>query len=314
MTNILDLKFTKMHGLGNDYIYMYTAELGDEGEPAWCSDKELVGAIARLLSNRHFGIGSDGLVLIRPSADADIMMDMYNSDGSRGLMCGNAIRCVARYVYERGHVGKTDMMIETLSGNKMLELTLSEGQVSSVTVDMGNPEFSPAAIPVDWQDEAMINTKMDVDGDIWQATAVSMGNPHVVVFVDDPEQLELEKIGPKFEHHHLFPQRINTEFVQVIDPAHLRMRVWERGSGETMACGTGSCASLAAAYVNGFCGREAVVSLNGGDLYIRWHEMNDHIYMTGPASFVFDGSVSVRLQTSEIDGTSWTAAFASDIK
>ncbi|NLW12158.1 MAG: diaminopimelate epimerase [Clostridiaceae bacterium] len=308
------MKFTKMHGIGNDYIYIYTAALSEEGEPAWCSNQEAVGAIARLLSDRHFGIGSDGLVLMRPSAEADIMMDMYNSDGSRGLMCGNAIRCVARYVYERGHVQKTDMTIETLSGLKMLELTLSEGQVSSVTVDMGKPEFSPTAIPVNWQKEKMINEEISVAGRIWQATAVSMGNPHAVVFVDDPEALELEKIGPEFENHQLFPQRINTEFVQVLGPKHLRMRVWERGSGETMACGTGSCASLAAAYVNGFCEREAVVTLNGGDLQIRWHEMNDHIYMTGPASFVFEGSASVSLQPTETDGSSWMAAFASDVK
>ncbi|NLW12754.1 MAG: diaminopimelate epimerase, partial [Clostridiaceae bacterium] len=307
-------KFTKMHGIGNDYIYVYTAEFSEEGEPDWCSDQDAVGAIAMLLSDRHFGIGSDGLVLMRPSTEADIMMDMYNSDGSRGLMCGNAIRCVARYVYERGHVRKTDMTIETLSGLKTLELSLSEGQVSSVTVDMGKPEFSPTAIPVNWQKEKMINEEISVAGRIWQATAVSMGNPHAVVFVDDPEALELEKLGPDFENHSLFPQRINTEFVQVLGPGHLRMRVWERGSGETMACGTGSCASLAAAYVNGICEREAVVTLNGGDLHIRWHEMNDHIYMTGPASFVFEGSASVCLQPTETDGSSWTAAFASDVK
>ena len=313
MTDILDLKFTKMHGIGNDYIYIFTGDLSPEGEPEWCGDQEAVGAIARLLSDRHFGIGSDGLVLMRPSSSADIMMDMYNSDGSRGMMCGNAIRCVARYVYERGHVVKKDMIIETLSGIKALELTIADGKVSSVTVDMGKPEFSPAAIPVSFPGDRMINQAIEVAGQVWQATAVSMGNPHAVVFVDDPEALELEKIGPDFENHSLFPQRINTEFVQVLGPKHLRMRVWERGSGETMACGTGSCASLAAASVNGLCEREAVVTLNGGDLHIRWHEMNDHIYMTGPASFVFDGSVSVRLQPSETEGTSWTSIFASDI-
>lgn len=295
-SEVISLEFTKMHGLGNDYVYTFTGvkNIQNEYEEAvWCADPEKVEAIAKLVSDRHFGVGSDGLVLIRPSQEADVMMDMYNSDGSRGLMCGNAIRCVARYVYERGYVRKQEMTVETLSGIKTIWLDLHDDHVTGVTVDMGAPVFDPAAIPVEWSGERMIDQRLIAAGSIWQVTAVSMGNPHAVIFVDDPEELDLEKIGPEFEKHRLFPQRINTEFVQVRDRKHLRMRVWERGSGETMACGTGSCASLAAAVVNGLADREAVLELNGGDLTIKWSEVDGHIYMTGSASFVFDGRAEI---------------------
>lgn len=288
------LEFSKMHGIGNDYIYISTLpDDPDQKEPEWCSDPDRVGRLALKASDRHFGIGSDGLVLIRPSDKADIMMDMYNSDGSRGKMCGNAIRCVAKYAYERGLVRKTTMEIETLSGIRKLELRLADDLVESVTVDMGVPVLQPRLIPVDWPEKDMIGVPAEVDGRLWTLTAVSMGNPHIVVFTDeietDIEELDLIRLGPPFENHKLFPDRINTEFVKVIDRQTLRMRVWERGAGETMACGTGSCACVAAAFLNGRCDRNVTVRLNGGDLQIEWRETDQHIMMTGSAAFVFDG-------------------------
>ena len=277
------LAFTKMHGIGNDYVYINTlAET--VADPS---------ALAIRVSDRHFGIGSDGLVLIAPSAAADFMMDMYNSDGSRGKMCGNAIRCVAKYVYDRGLTDKTTLTIETLSGIKTLQLQVEDGQVARVTVNMGAPIFNPADIPVRWDADRMINEPVNVAGQTVRLTAVSMGNPHAVIFMDQVEDLDLARIGPAYEHHPLFPDRVNTEFVQVIDRQTLRMRVWERGSGETMACGTGSCATLAAAVVNGLADRQATVRLNGGDLLIQWDEASQDIYMTGPATFVFDGQLVI---------------------
>ena len=287
------LTFSKMQGIGNDYIYISTIPKQNQAEPEWCSDVKRVGRLARTASDRHFGIGSDGLVLIRPSKQADIMMDMYNSDGSRGKMCGNAIRCVAKYAYERGLVKKATMEIETLSGIRQLKLNLVNDAVESVTVDMGVPVLQPRMIPADWPDKDMIGVPVEVGGKIWTLTALSMGNPHAVVFTDeadrDIEDLDLTRLGPPFENHELFPDRVNTEFVKVIDRQTLRMRVWERGAGETLACGTGSCASVAAAFLNRRCDRSVVVKLNGGDLQIEWRDTDQHMIMTGPAAFVFDG-------------------------
>ena len=273
------LEFTKMHGIGIDYVYVNVLNQ-TVADPA---------ALARRVSDRHFGIGSDGLVLIRPSAVADFMMDMYNSDGSQGRMCGNAIRCVAKYVYERGLTSKKKLDIETLSGVKTLTLQVAGGEVAQVTVNMGRPVFDPARIPVRWHDSRMVEEPIAVAGRLYKLTCVSMGNPHAVTFMDQVENLDLQHLGPSFENHSLFPDRINTEFVQVADRQTLRMRVWERGSGETLACGTGACAALAAAVVTGRSDRRVVVRLNGGELQIEWDEERDEILMTGPAAFVFDG-------------------------
>lgn len=279
------LEFTKMHGIGNDYIY-FDAIRQQIPDPA---------GLAVKLSDRHFGIGSDGLVLICPSERADFMMDMYNADGSRGKMCGNAIRCVAKYVYERGLTSKTTLAIDTLSGIKTLELSLVDGQVEGVTVNMGQPVFEPALIPVRWNGPRMVDEAVPVAGRLFKITCLSMGNPHAVTFLPEVESLEIERIGPAFEHYSIFPDRINTEFVQVIDRQNLRMRVWERGSGETLACGTGACATLVAGVVNGRCDRAATIHLNGGNLQIVWDEATDHVMMTGPATIVFDGRVEVEI-------------------
>lgn len=277
------LNFTKMQGIGNDYVYISALDQ-EVGDPA---------ALARQISDRHFGIGSDGLVLIRPSSAADFMMDMYNSDGSRGKMCGNAIRCVAKYVYERGLSNKKNLTIETLSGIKTLSLQVSGGIVTSVTVNMGRPVFEVEQIPVRWNDRKLIDEPIAVAGRLYKLTCVSMGNPHAVTFVDQVESLDLIRLGPAFENHSLFPDRINTEFVQVIDRKNLRMRVWERGSGETLACGTGACAALAAAVTTGRCERSVTVHLNGGELQVEWDADRDEILMTGPAAFVFDGWIEI---------------------
>jgi diaminopimelate epimerase len=278
------LSFTKMHGAGNDYIYVNAiAQPVDQPE-----------ALAIRLSDRHFGIGGDGLVLIRPSKVADFFMDMYNADGSRGKMCGNAIRCVAKYVHDRRLTDKPELEIETLSGVKTLQLHLDEHrQVARVTVNMGPPIFTPADIPVRFDEEQMVDAPVTVGGQAYPLTAVSMGNPHAVVFVDDVDSLDLARIGPAFEHHELFPDRVNTEFCTVVDRKILKMRVWERGSGETLACGTGACATLAAAVVTGRAEPEATVQLLGGELEIRWDREAGAIFMTGPAAFVFDGTIRI---------------------
>ena len=263
------LNFTKMHGLGNDYVYLDCTA----GEP-----DDLPG-LARRVSDRHFGVGSDGLICICPSKQADFRMRMFNADGSEGEMCGNGIRCVGKFVYDKGLTHKTsDLTIETLAGVKHLELYLKEGRVDRVTVDMGVPETRP---PIE----------LEVLGRTWQVWPVSMGNPHAVIFLDGVDGLDLPAMGPSFEHHPVFPNRTNTEFVQVLDPIHLKMRVWERGSGETLACGTGACATVAAAVQAGLAGRQATVQLLGGDLDIRWSEEDGHLYMTGPAVTVFEGQL-----------------------
>lgn len=277
------MKFTKLHGCGNDYVYMDCTKEALENIPE----------IAIKVSDRHFGIGSDGLILIRPSDIADFMMDMYNNDGSRGKMCGNGIRCVAKYVYDKGLTDKTKLKIETLSGIKELDLTVENGEVTWVTVDMGAPITKPSLIPAVSVKDILIREPITVGDDIYEVTCVSMGNPHAVVFVSDTKALPLETLGPKFEHHEMFPERVNTEFIRVIDRTHIEMRVWERGSGETLACGTGACASVVACILNGYTDHEVTVSLLGGELRIRYDEKKNTVFMTGPAVKVFDGEIAL---------------------
>ena len=277
------MKFTKMHGIGNDYVYVNCFEETIDNP----------SEVAKFASDRHFGIGSDGLILICPSEKADFQMVMYNADGSRAEMCGNGIRCVGKYVYDRGLTQKKTVTVETLAGIKNLELHVEHGTVHSVTVDMGEPVLTPEKIPVKGTGETFLNVPVTVGNVEYHITAVSMGNPHAVVFVPDTASLDLPHIGPVFEHLDLFPERTNTEFVELLDQDTLRMRVWERGSGETLACGTGACATLVAAVLCGKSRREAKVKLLGGDLHIRWDETNNHVYMTGPATIVYDGVIEL---------------------
>ena len=297
------MKFTKMHGIGNDYVYVNAIE----------NEVEDPSSLAKLVSDRHFGIGSDGLILIKASDRADFMMDMYNADGSRGKMCGNGIRCVGKYVYDHGLINKKIITIETLSGIKILNLTVKPVEevdgykkvsnngmvVSAVTVNMGSPIFEPEEIPIkltgayqpEKNDQAIVNMPIMINDTFYYGTPVSMGNPHVIVYVDDTDSFPIETIGPKFEKHDLFPEQVNTEFVQVIDRSHVKMRVWERGSGETLACGTGACATVVASIVNEKTEDEVTVSLLGGDLKIRWDRDQNTVYMTGPATTVFEGDI-----------------------
>lgn len=278
------MRFTKMQGIGNDYVYVN------------CFEEEVPNAtaVARFVSDRHFGVGSDGLILICPSEVADCKMVMYNSDGSQSEMCGNGIRCVGKYVHDKGLTNRAEVLVETLGGIKKLQLHLRDnGTVEFITVDMGKPVLTPEQIPVLGDGESFIDRAVEVSGDTVSVTAVSMGNPHAVIFVDDVASLELHKIGPAYEHHPLFPQRTNTEFIEVINRKTLKMRVWERGAGETLACGTGACASLVAAVLTGRAERSATLKLLGGDLNIRWDEESGHVFMTGPAEFVFDGEIDI---------------------
>ncbi len=277
------MRFTKMQGIGNDYVYINCMN-----SPVFDAQK-----LARRISDRHFGIGSDGLILICPSEKADFQMVMYNADGSRAQMCGNGIRCVGKYVYDRGLTDKTTVSVETLGGIKILQLHPEGGKVKSVTVDMGVPVFAPKLIPSLLNEEDFIDKPVMVDGKEYRMTALSMGNPHAVVFVDDTDSLDLKAIGPAFENHPLFPERINTEFIQVIDRSTLKMRVWERGSGETMACGTGACAAVVAGRLTNKNASEVIVKLLGGDLLINWSAEDNHVYMTGPAETVFDGEIDI---------------------
>ncbi|MGI6007036.1 MAG: diaminopimelate epimerase [Ruminococcus sp.] len=277
------MKFTKMHGLGNDYVYVNCFR-EKVAEPE---------KLAQIISDRHFGVGSDGLILIKPSEKADFQMDMYNADGSQGAMCGNGIRCVAKYVYDYGLTEKTSISVETKSGIKYLDMTVENGRVSQVKVDMGEPDLTASHIPIESETDKVIDQPLDVGDKTYRITGVSMGNPHAVVFMDDIEHLNLETIGPEFENHVRFPDRMNTEFVQVKDRNNVKMRVWERGSGETMACGTGACAVAVACVVNGRTGREVTVELLGGKLKIHWCEEDGHVYMTGPATVVFDGEIDI---------------------
>lgn len=277
------MKFTKMHGLGNDYVYVNCFEEKIDNPPA----------VARFVSDRHFGIGSDGLIMINPSKTADFEMEMYNADGSRGEMCGNGIRCVAKYVYDYGLTDKTQISVETLGGIKYLDLTVEDGKVSLVKVDMGRPELEADLIPIISEREQVIDEPIEVDGKEYHMTGVSMGNPHVVIYVDDVKGLDLEKIGPKFENHERFPKRINTEFVHCIDRQTVEMRVWERGSGETLACGTGACAVAVSSILNNLTDTQVTVKLLGGDLQIEWDREKNHVFMTGPAKVVFDGVIDI---------------------
>ena len=273
------MEFTKMQGLGNDYVYVncFKEKIENPSE------------MAVKVSDRHFGIGSDGLILIKPSEVADFEMDMYNADGSRGEMCGNGIRCVAKYVYDYGLTDKTSISVETLGGIKYLDLTVEHGKVTLVKVDMGTPILKPELIPIVAKGETVIDEPIMVGGKEYHMTGVSMGNPHDVVFMDDIKNLEIEKIGPLFENHERFPNRINTEFVNVIDRHTAQMRVWERGSGETLACGTGACAVAVACILNGLTENTVTVKLLGGDLQIEWDREKNTVYMTGPAEVSFDG-------------------------
>nr|WP_289095870.1 diaminopimelate epimerase [uncultured Dorea sp.] len=277
------MKFTKMHGLGNDYVYVNCFEEKIDNPPA----------VARFVSDRHFGIGSDGLIMINPSKTADFEMEMYNADGSRGEMCGNGIRCVAKYVYDYGLTDKTQISVETLGGIKYLDLTVEDGKVSLVKVDMGKPELEADRIPIISEREQVIDEPIEVDGKEYHMTGVSMGNPHAVIYVDDVKGLDLEKIGPKFENHERFPKRINTEFVHCIDRQTVEMRVWERGSGETLACGTGACAVAVSSILNNLTDTQVTVKLLGGDLQIEWDREKDRVFMTGPATVVFDGVIDI---------------------
>lgn len=278
------MKITKMHGCGNDYVYVDCTK-----EPLKNPEE-----VARYVSDRHFGIGSDGLILINASQVADFEMAMYNADGSRGEMCGNGIRCVAKFVYDKGLTDKTQIQIETLAGIKTLDLNVNKGKVKTVRVNMGSPALKCTEIPVIFPKDEMIDEAMEVDGQIYKVTAVSMGNPHCVTFMDqDVRELDLEKMGPSFEHHETFPKRVNTEFANVLDRQHIRMRVWERGSGETLACGTGACATAVAAILNGLTDETVDLELLGGHLAITYDRKQNLVFMTGPATIVFDGEIQI---------------------
>lgn len=276
------MKFTKMHGAGNDYIYVNCFE----------ETVEDPNALALKISDRHFGVGSDGLVLIKPSKAADFMMDMYNSDGSRGKMCGNATRCVAKYVYDNKMTDKTEISLETLSGIKYIKMNIgSDGKVESARVNMGEPILAAKDIPTMFEGDAVVDKPVKVNGQDYRITCVSMGNPHCILYIDDTDSLDIEKFGPHFEHYKMFPDRINTEFIQRVDSSSFKMRVWERGAGETLACGTGACASLVAGVLNGYYKKDEDVKviLLGGELTIRWSSEDNCVYMTGPAATVCTG-------------------------
>lgn len=281
------MKFTKMHGCGNDYIYIngFTEKIAQDKKP------ELVQKI----SDRHFGIGGDGAIFINPSTEADFEMEMYNADGSRAEMCGNGIRCVAKYVYDKGLTDKTNISIISCGKIKYLELFLKDGKVDTVKVNMGAPILCPEEIPVALEEKGpekqgqIVNEPITVLEKEYKMTCVSMGNPHAVIFMDDVENLAIEQIGPYFENHKCFPKRTNTEFVKVIDRKTVQMRVWERGTGETLACGTGCCATVVACVLNGLTDETVTVKLLGGEIDITWDREANLVYMTGPATTVFDG-------------------------
>lgn len=287
----MKLNFTKMEGLGNDYVYVNCFKERVENP----------SELAVRVSDRHFGIGSDGLILIKPSDKADFTMDMYNADGSRSEMCGNGIRCVGKYVYDYGLTDKTDISIETLAGIKYLNLKVvreaadDRGRVALVTVNMGEPIFAPSDVPVavDEEIDMVRDYPVSIGGENYKLTCISMGNPHCVAFVDDVDSFPIEEVGPRFESDKMFPNRVNAEFVQVVSRTYAKMRVWERGSGETLACGTGTCASVVACILNGKTDDEVTVKLLGGELIIRWDRESNLVYMTGPATVVFDGTIEL---------------------
>lgn len=277
------MKFTKMHGIGNDYVYVNCFEESVKN-PA---------EVSKFVSDRHFGIGSDGLILISPSAIADFRMNIYNADGSQAEMCGNGIRCVAKYVYDYGLTDKTEISVETLAGIKYLRLQVENGKVASVEVNMGAPILEPKEIPVAVEESPVVNVPVEVKGKIYHMTCVSMGNPHAIIFMNNVKDLDIAAIGPYFENHTVFPKRTNTEFVEVLDRNTVNMRVWERGSDETLACGTGACATTVACILNDKTESEVTVHLHGGDLKIRWDREANQVYMTGPATVVFDGEITL---------------------
>ena len=277
------MKFTKMHGCGNDYIYVDGSR---EKIPA-----EKKPELVKKLSDRHFGIGGDGVIFINPSNEADFEMEMYNMDGSRGEMCGNGIRCVAKFVYDKGLTDKNKISVISCGKIKYLDLIVEEGNVSTVKVNMGAPVLKAVDIPVISDQEQVISERIEVENNIYEMTCVSMGNPHAVIFVEDVSDFPIEKIGPLFEKHVRFPNYINTEFVKVLDDKTVEMRVWERGTGETLACGTGACATVVACVLNGLTKEEVTVKLLGGNLQIKWDREADLVYMTGPASTVFEGEI-----------------------
>ncbi len=277
------MKFTKMHGIGNDYVYVNCFEESIKN-PA---------EVSRFVSDRHFGIGSDGLILISPSEKADFRMNIYNADGSQAEMCGNGIRCVAKYVYDYGLTDQTEISVETLAGIKYLKLRVENGKVATVEVNMGAPILEPKEIPVAVDINPVVDVPVEVKGKTYRMTCVSMGNPHAIIFMDNVKELDIKSIGPYFENHPVFPKRTNTEFVEVLDKNTVNMRVWERGSDETLACGTGACATTVACILNNKTEDEVTVHLLGGDLKIRWDREENLVYMTGSATVVFDGEITL---------------------
>ena len=280
------IKFTKMEGLGNDYVYID------------CTKQDIKNAsnLAKIISDRHFGVGSDGLILIKSSKKADFRMQMFNSDGTEAEMCGNGIRCVGKYVYDKGLTDKTTLKIETLAGIKVLNLNVEDGKVKTVKVDMGEPILDYKLIPA--KDGKVYKSKdgikfykvnINIEGDLKELTCVSMGNPHGIDFANNIEKLKIEKFGPIIEVDEHFPNKVNAEFIEILDKHNIKMRVWERGAGETLACGTGACASVVASFLNGYTERNVTVELLGGKLEIEWNKEDNHVYMTGPAETVFEG-------------------------
>ena len=281
-----DMEFTKMHGCGNDYVYIDGAK-----EKIAPEDKE---AFVRRVSDRHFGVGGDGVIFINPAKEADFEMEMYNADGSRAEMCGNGIRCVGKFVYDKGLTDKTDISVISCGKVKYLHLFLQDGQVDMVRVNMGAPELKAALVPVVCERQQAVDETIHVQGLDYNMTCVSMGNPHAVVFMDGVKELDIEQIGPHFENHERFPRRTNTEFVEVLDRQTVLMRVWERGTGETLACGTGACATVVACVLNGLTQETVTVKLLGGELKITWDREANLVYMTGPAATVFEGAMDIQ--------------------
>ena len=277
------MEFTKMEGCGNDYVYVngFTYKIKNPNK------------VSEFVSNRNFGIGSDGLIMVNPSDKADFRMNMYNADGSEGKMCGNGIRCVAKYVYDNKMTDKTTITVETLSGIKTLVLNVEDGKVRTVRVDMGSPILKAKDVPVISEKEQVIDEPIMIDNKEYKITCVSMGNPHAITFIDDTDSLDIESIGPKFEKNEIFPDRINTEFIQIVDRNTIKMRVWERGSGETLACGTGACASVVACVLNNLTENKVTVKLLGGDLFIEYNREENTVYMTGPARVSFVGNIDI---------------------
>lgn len=274
-------KFTKMHGLGNDYVYIDAINQKIEQE----------SSLAQFVSNRHFGIGSDGLILICKSEEADFKMRMFNSDGSEAEMCGNGIRCVGKFVYDKGFTNKTTVKIETLAGIKTLKLNVKEGKVETVKVDMGEPILEAEKIPVVSNEKPVKNLLLKSEGREFKFTCVSMGNPHAITIVEDTKRFDIQKYGKIIEIDKAFPNKTNVEFIEIVDRSHVKMRVWERGAGETLACGTGACATAVACCLNDLTERELNVELLGGTLKIEWNKDDNHVYMTGPAVTVFEGTL-----------------------